>query len=88
MTFIYYLQSVVCLVCPVLPVSLDCPFVITSSVFFNVYCRPMSCGPVLPVSLDCPFVITPSVFSNVYLAIIANPGRIVVVNIEGGCYGV
>jgi hypothetical protein len=34
-----------CLVCPVLPVSLDCPFLITPSVFSNVYFRPMSCVP-------------------------------------------
>jgi hypothetical protein len=33
-------------------------------------------------------LIVPSVFSNVYLAIIANTGSIVVVNIEGVCYGV
>ena len=41
-----------------LPVSLDCPFLIVHSVFSNVY---------LPVSLDCPFLIDPSVFSNVSL---------------------
>jgi hypothetical protein len=28
MTFIYYLEFVVCLVYPVLPVSLDCPYLI------------------------------------------------------------
>jgi hypothetical protein len=39
-----------------LPVSLDCPFLITSSVFSNVY---------LSVSLDCPFLIAPTVFSNI-----------------------
>jgi hypothetical protein len=33
------------------PVSLDCPFLISP----------------LPVSLDCPFLISPSVFSNVYV---------------------
>jgi hypothetical protein len=41
-----------------LPVSLDCPFLISSSVSSNVY---------LPVSLDCPFLISSSVSSNVYL---------------------
>jgi hypothetical protein len=65
---------------PILPVSLDCPFLIAPSIFSNVYlvipsssrvfvfvlCRVY---PMLPVSLDCPFVITPSVFSNVYLVI-------------------
>jgi hypothetical protein len=35
----------ICLVCPMLPVSLDCSFLITPSVFSNVYCRPMSCVP-------------------------------------------
>ena len=43
-----------------LPVSLDCPFLIASSVFSNVY---------LSASLDCPFLIASSVFSNVYLSV-------------------
>ena len=47
-----------------LPVSLNCLFLITlwySLTFIHlVY-------PMLPVSLDCPFLIVPSVFSNVYL---------------------
>jgi len=43
-----------------LPVSLDWPFLIASSVFSNVY---------LPVSLDWPFLIASSVFSNVYLPV-------------------
>ena len=51
---------------PVLPVSLDCPFLIVPSVFSNVYFRPVSCVPgVSSVSglsiLDCPFG-----FPNVY----------------------
>jgi uncharacterized RDD family membrane protein YckC len=46
--------------CVLLPVSLDCPFLIDLSVFSNVY---------LPVSLDCPSLIDPSVFSNVYLPV-------------------
>ena len=49
-----------------LPVSLDCPCLIASSVFSNVYFRPMSYVPSLPVSLDCPCLIASSVFSNVY----------------------
>jgi hypothetical protein len=48
------------LVCLLLPVSLDCPFLIAPSVFSNVY---------LPVSLECPFLIVSSVFSNVYLPV-------------------
>ena len=49
MTFIYYLECVLCLGYPVLPVSLDCPFWIAASVFSNVYSLPrvcpMSCVP-------------------------------------------
>ena len=45
------------LVCPMLPVSLDCTFFIPSSVFSNVY---------LLVSLDCTILISNSVFSNVF----------------------
>ena len=37
LTFINYLECVLCLVYPMLPVSLDCPFLISSSVFSNVY---------------------------------------------------
>ena len=48
------------LVYPMLPVSLDCQFLIAPSVFSNVY---------LSVSLDCQFLIAPSVFSNVYLSV-------------------
>jgi hypothetical protein len=44
----------------VLPVSLDCTFLIAPLVFPNVYLL------VLPVSLDCPFLIAPLVFPNVY----------------------
>jgi hypothetical protein len=48
-------------------VFLDCLFLITPSVFSNVY---LSCvlWPMLSVSLDCSFLITHSVFSNVYLS--------------------
>ena len=30
-----------CLVCPMLPVSLDCPFLIAPSIFSNVYLSPI-----------------------------------------------
>ena len=50
---------VLCLVYPMLPVSLDCPFLIAPSVFSNIV------YPMLPVSLDFPFLIAPSVFSNI-----------------------
>ena len=67
-----------------LPVSMDCPFLIAPSVFSNVYCVSyvasfsglsiFDCPSVfsnvyLPVSLDCPFLIASSVFSNVYLPV-------------------
>jgi hypothetical protein len=51
------------LVYPMLPVSLDCPFLFYPSVFSNVSFRLMY--PMLPVALDCPFLFYPSVFSNV-----------------------
>ena len=57
LTFIF----VLCLVYPVLPVSLDCPFLIAPSIsltFIFVLCLVY---PALPVSLDCPFLIVPSV---------------------------
>jgi hypothetical protein len=34
---------VLCLVCPMLPLSLDCPFLIVPSVFSNVYLLPIMC---------------------------------------------
>jgi hypothetical protein len=48
------------------PVSLDCPFLIAPSVFSNVYLSFVYS--MMPVSLDYPFLIASSVFSNVYLA--------------------
>jgi hypothetical protein len=56
--FIYF---VLCLVCPMLPVSLDCPYLIVPSVFSNVYLlRPVSCMPNVACFsglsiLDCSF---------------------------------
>ena len=56
---------VLCLVCPMLSVSLDCLYLSCVSnvasvfgLFVFVLC------PMLPVSLDCSFLIVPSVFSN------------------------
>ena len=73
-----------------LSVSLDCSFLITPSVFSNVYlfffvfvlCRVY---PMLPVSLDCSFLITPSVVSKVYLFVCFRPVSCVpnVVSISG-----
>ena len=47
-----------------LPVSLDCPFLIALRYSLTFICLVY---PMLPVSLDCPFLIAHSVFSNVYL---------------------
>ena len=41
--FIYYIQFVLCLVCPMLYVSLDCPFFIVLSVCSKVYLLPTVC---------------------------------------------
>ena len=53
-----------------LPVYLDCSFLIKLSVFSNVYwfvCfRPVSCVPNVASVSGCSFLITPSVFSNVF----------------------
>ena len=50
-----------CLVCPMLPVSLDCSFLIASSVSLD--CSFLIAS---SVSLDCSFLTASSVFSNVY----------------------
>ena len=67
---------VLCLVFPLLPVSLDCPFLIVPSVFFNIYLLStfVLClvYQMVHVFLDYPFVIAASVFSNVYLINIGN----------------
>jgi hypothetical protein len=44
---IYHLQSILCLVYPMLPVSLDCPFSIAPSVFSTVYITAYSLSCVL-----------------------------------------
>ena len=58
---------VLCLVYPMLPSSLDCPFLICHSVFSNVYLVLCFVYPMLPSSLDCPFLICHFVFSIIYL---------------------
>ena len=50
---------------PVLPVSLDCPFLIAPSVFCNVYFRPLSCVPGVANGSGLSILDFPSVFSNV-----------------------
>ena len=59
-------------ICPVslvpnVAVSLDCSFLIASSVFSNVYLCCVLCAQCFQC-LDCSFLITSSVFSNVYLS--------------------
>jgi hypothetical protein len=71
------LQTVICLICAMLPVSLDCPYLIASSVFSNVYLLPrvctMSCVPsVASVSglsiLDCLFGFLQRLFTTYSLS--------------------
>jgi hypothetical protein len=35
--FVFFFVFLLCLACPILSVSLDCPFLISHSVFSNVY---------------------------------------------------
>ena len=53
--FFFWLSPV--FMCPILSVSLDCPFLVVPSIFSNFY---------LSVSLGCPFLDDPSIFSNFY----------------------
>jgi hypothetical protein len=64
------------LVYPMLPISLDCPFLIALRLVYPMLPISLDCPflialrlvyPMLPNSLDCPFLIAPSVLSNVYL---------------------
>jgi hypothetical protein len=66
---------IIFVLCLVLPVSLDCPFLIAPSVFCVVFCLSSFCVlcSMFHVSLDCPFLIIVSVFFNVYLSFIVLP---------------
>ena len=65
---ILFCLFIISLVCPMLPVSLDCPFLIAARFSLTVIYYLQSVMRLLwPVSLDCPFFLSPSVFSNVYL---------------------
>ena len=67
---ILFCLFIISLVCPMLPVSLDCPFLIAARFSLTVIYYLQSVLRLLwPVSLDCPFLLSPSVFSNVYLLI-------------------
>ena len=76
-------QNVLCCVLVLLayymlPVSLDCPFVLplrySLTFIFIVLWFCFVClylvYPKLPVTLDCPFLISPRVFSNIYFLIV------------------
>jgi hypothetical protein len=56
-----------CLVCPMLPVSLDCPFLIALRFSLTFTCHVSCVSKMLPVSLYCPSLIVHSVFSSIYL---------------------
>jgi hypothetical protein len=67
-TFIYYLEFVLCLVYPVLPVSLDCPFWIAASVFYDVYLLPTVCRVYyVPSVSELSILVCSFGFSNIYL---------------------
>jgi len=71
-------------VCPVLPVSIGCIFLIAPSVCSNVYFFVLFVFvlclvyPMLPMSLGCPFLIAPSVFSKGYF--ISDGGYVEIAN--------
>jgi hypothetical protein len=52
---------------PMLPVSLDCPFVLPLRYSLTFIC-PVSCVPNVASFSGLSFCITPSVFSNIYLS--------------------
>ena len=62
---------VLCLVYPMVTVSLDCPFVIAPSVFSSIYLSCVLCTlccQFLWIFLFLLFLFVPSVFSNIYLS--------------------
>ena len=58
---------VLCLVYPMLPVSLHCPFVLPLWYSLTCIC-PVSCVPYVASFSGLSFCIAPSVFSNIYLS--------------------
>ena len=58
---------VLCLVYPMLPVSLHCPFVLPLRYSLTCIC-PVSCVPYVASFSGLSFCIAPSVFSNIYLS--------------------
>ena len=64
---ILYHLFVLCLVYPMLPVSLDCPFTLRLRYSLTCIC-PVSCVSYVASFSGLSFYITPSVFSNMYLS--------------------
>ena len=64
---IFYHLFVLCLVYPILPVSLDCPFSFPLRYSPTFIC-PVSCVPNVASFSGLSFFIAPSVFSNIYLS--------------------
>ena len=62
----FYLVCLRSVLCPKLPMSLDCPYYIAPPVLLNLYVRTYleEC---LLVSLDCPYYIATPVFLNLYV---------------------
>ena len=58
---------VLCLVYPMLPVSLDCPFSLPHRYSLTCLC-PVSCVPYVASYSGLSFFIIPSLFSNIYLS--------------------
>ena len=68
--FIYYIQFVLCLLCPMLHVSLDCPFFIVLSVCSKVYLLHTVCPVSCAQCWTCLWIVHSSLFSvcsKVYL---------------------
>jgi hypothetical protein len=55
-----------------LPVALDCPFLIAPSVYSNVSFRSVSCVPGVAIFSGLSFLIASSVFANVYFRSVAS----------------
>ena len=65
--FIYYLQSFMCHMCPMLPVFSGLSLRLSLPFIYSLESCMCLMYPILPVSLDISFLIAPSVISNFYL---------------------
>ena len=73
--FLLLFVFILCLMCPVSTVSLDCPCLMCPVLTVSLDCPCLMC-PVLTVSLDCPFFIAPSGFSDIYFQILRNSKKV------------